>query len=62
MATGVYSDFSNATDILSVMSDGSNSDEDEVRFFFIIMTLFTGILKYRFSLWANVQSIEVKSF
>ena len=32
MATGVYSDFSNATDILSVMSDGSNSDEDEVRF------------------------------
>ena len=34
MASGVYSDFSNAADILSVMSDGSNSDEDEVRFFF----------------------------
>ena len=25
-------DYSQATDILSVISDGSNSDEDEVRF------------------------------
>ena len=32
--TSVYSDYSQATDILSVLSDGSNSDDDEVRFGF----------------------------
>jgi len=32
--TSVYSDYSQATDILSLISDGSNSDEDEVRFGF----------------------------